>query len=82
MSSTIGCFPTVRPECAITAADPHRIRLVVSTVVGLSGAALIVGLSLAFGTTGTFSAVYVAEISTAVALWVTLKALSDRQQSQ
>jgi O-antigen/teichoic acid export membrane protein len=66
---------------AINAADQHRIRVVVSTVVGLSGAALIVAFSLAFGPTGTFSAVYVAEISTAAALWVTLKALSDRQQS-
>lgn len=66
---------------AINAADQHRIRVVVSTVVGLSGAALIVAFSMAFGTTGTFTAVYVAEISTAIALWVTLKALSDRQQS-
>jgi O-antigen/teichoic acid export membrane protein len=65
---------------AINAADQHRIRLVVGTVVGLAGAALIVALSLAFGTTGTFVAVYVAEISTAAALWATLKLLSDRQQ--
>jgi O-antigen/teichoic acid export membrane protein len=65
---------------AINAADQHRVRLVVGTVIGLAGAALIVGLSLAFGTTGTFVAVYVAEISTAAALWTTLKLLSDRQQ--
>src|SRR5262249_50821684 len=65
---------------AINAADQHRIRLVVGTVVGLAGAALIVALSLAFGTTGTFVAVYVAEICTAAALWATLKLLSDRQQ--
>ncbi len=65
---------------AINAADQHRIRLIVGTVVGIAGAALIVGLSLAFGTTGTFFAVYTAEISTAAALWITLKVLSDRQQ--
>jgi O-antigen/teichoic acid export membrane protein len=65
---------------AINAADQHRIRLVVGTVVGLAGASLIVGFSLAFGTTGTFVAVYVAEISTAATLWATLKLLSDRQQ--
>jgi O-antigen/teichoic acid export membrane protein len=67
---------------AINAADQHRIRLVVGTVVGLAGAALIVALSLAFGTTGTFVAVYAAEISTAAALWATLKLLSDRQQRE
>jgi O-antigen/teichoic acid export membrane protein len=65
---------------AINAADQHRIRLVVGTVIGLAGAALIIGFSLAFGTTGTFVAVYVTEISTAAALWMTLKLLSDRQQ--
>jgi O-antigen/teichoic acid export membrane protein len=65
---------------AINAADQHRVRLIVGTVIGLAGAALIVGLSLAFGTTGTFVAVYAAEISTAAALWTTLKLLSDRQQ--
>ena len=65
---------------AINAADQHRIRLVVGTVVSVAGAALIVAFSLAFGTTGTFIAVYAAEISTAVALWITLKVLSDRQQ--
>jgi O-antigen/teichoic acid export membrane protein len=67
---------------AINAADRHRIRLVVGTAVGIAGAALIVGFSLAFGTTGTFIAVYVAEISTAAALWITLKVLSDRQQRE
>ena len=65
---------------AINAADQHRVRLIVGTVIGLAGAALIVGLSLAFGTTGTFVGVYAAEISTAAALWTTLKLLSDRQQ--
>jgi O-antigen/teichoic acid export membrane protein len=65
---------------AINAADQHRVRLIVGTVIGLAGAALIVGLSLAFGTTGTFVAVYAAEIATAAALWTTLKLLSDRQQ--
>ncbi len=67
---------------AINAADRHRIRLIVGTVVSVAGAVLIVGFSLAFGTTGTFIAVYVAEISTAVALWMTLKVLSDRQRRQ
>ncbi len=67
---------------AINAADRHQIRLVVGTVVSIAGAVLIVGFSLAFGTTGTFIAVYVAEISTAVALWITLKVLSDRQRHE
>jgi O-antigen/teichoic acid export membrane protein len=65
---------------AINAADLHRVRVVVTTVVGLAGAAAIVGLSQAFGIPGIFVAVYVAEISIAAALWATLKVLSDRQQ--
>ena len=65
---------------AINAADQHRIRLVVGTVVGIAGAALIVGFSFAFGTTGTFIAVYLTELSVAAALWATLKLLSDRQR--
>jgi O-antigen/teichoic acid export membrane protein len=65
---------------AINAADHHRVRLIVSTVVGILGTALIVGLSFAFGITGTFIAVYLTELSTAAALWITLKLLSDRQR--
>jgi O-antigen/teichoic acid export membrane protein len=64
---------------ALNAAEQHRIRLVVGTGVGLAGAALIVALSSAFGTAGTFVAVYLTEISMGVALWRTLKAASDRQ---
>jgi O-antigen/teichoic acid export membrane protein len=64
---------------ALNAAEQHRIRLVVGTGVGLAGAALIVALSSAFGTAGTFVAVYLTEISMGVALWWTLKAASDRQ---
>ncbi len=67
---------------ALNAADHHRIRLVVGTMVGLAGAAVIVGASLAFGTAGTFIAVYVTEVSTAVALWATLKALGDRHRGR
>jgi O-antigen/teichoic acid export membrane protein len=63
---------------ALNAAEQHRIRLVVGTAVGLTGAALIVALSFAFGTTGTFVAVYLADISMAGALWQTLKFVSDR----
>jgi O-antigen/teichoic acid export membrane protein len=65
---------------AINAADQHRIRVAVTTVVGIAGAALIAALSLPFGITGIFIAVYVAEISIAAALWATLKVLSDRQR--
>jgi O-antigen/teichoic acid export membrane protein len=65
---------------ALNAADQHRIRLLVGTVVGVAGAALIVGASLGFGITGTFATIYVTEISSAAALWATLKVLSDRQQ--
>jgi O-antigen/teichoic acid export membrane protein len=65
---------------AINAADHHRVRLIVSTVVGILGTALIVGLSFAFAITGTFIAVYLTELSTAAALWITLKLLSDRQR--
>jgi O-antigen/teichoic acid export membrane protein len=61
---------------ALNAAERHRIRLIVGTAVGIAGAALIVALSLAFGTTGTFLAVYLAEISTAAALWQTLTLIS------
>jgi O-antigen/teichoic acid export membrane protein len=64
---------------ALNAAEQHRIRLIVGTGVGLAGAALIVALSFMLGTTGTFVAVYVTEISMAVALWKTLKVVSDRQ---
>jgi O-antigen/teichoic acid export membrane protein len=66
---------------AINAADQHKIRLVVGTVVSIAGAALIVGLSLASGMAGTLTAVYISEIATAAALWTTLKLLSDRQQN-
>jgi O-antigen/teichoic acid export membrane protein len=65
---------------AINAADQHRVRLVVGTIVGIAGAVLIVGFSFAFGTTGTFIAVYLTELSMAAALWATLKLLSDRQR--
>lgn len=64
---------------ALNAADRHRIRLIVGTAVGIAGAALIVALSFAFGTTGTFVAVYLAEMSTAGALWQTLRLVSDRR---
>jgi O-antigen/teichoic acid export membrane protein len=67
---------------ALNAADRHRTRLVVGTVVGIAGAALIVGLSAAFGITGTFIAVYLTELSMAGALWAALKLLSDRQSRQ
>lgn len=67
---------------ALNAADQHRIRLVVGTVVSLIGAALIVGASLGIGTTGTFIAVYVTEIATAAALWAALTLLSARQRRQ
>ncbi len=65
---------------AINAADQHKIRLVVGTAVGVAGAGLIVGLSFAFAITGTIIAVYLTELSTAAALWLTLKMLSDRQR--
>jgi O-antigen/teichoic acid export membrane protein len=65
---------------AINGADQHRVRVAVSAVVGLVGAALIVVISLSVGITGIFVAVYAAEISAAAALWATLKVLSDRQQ--
>jgi len=66
---------------ALNAADRHRTRLAVGAVVGIAGAGLIVGLSSAFGITGTFLAVYVTELSMAVALWTALKLLSDRQSN-
>ena len=65
---------------AINAADRHGIRLVVGAVIGIAGAALIVGFSFAFGINGTFVAVYLTELSMAAALWMTLKVLSDRQR--
>jgi O-antigen/teichoic acid export membrane protein len=65
---------------AINAADQHRVRVVVTTVVGLAGAVLMVGISLVVGIAGIFVAVYVTEISVAAALWATLKVLSDRQK--
>lgn len=65
---------------AINAADQHRIRLIVGAVVGIAGTASIVGFSFAFAITGTVIAVYLTELSTAAALWVTLKLLSDRQR--
>jgi O-antigen/teichoic acid export membrane protein len=61
---------------ALNAAEQHRIRLLVGSGVGFAGAALILVLSLAFGTTGTFVGVYLAEISMALALWQTLKFVS------
>jgi O-antigen/teichoic acid export membrane protein len=64
---------------AINAADQHGIRVVVGTVVGLAGAALIVGFSQTWGTTGAFIAVYMTEIGNAVALWTALLVLSNRQ---
>ncbi len=64
---------------ALNAAEQHRVRLLVGTVVGLGGAGLIVTLSLALGTTGTFVAVYLAEISMAGALWQALKFVSGRR---
>jgi len=64
---------------ALTAADQHRARFVVGTTVGVLGAAVIVGLSFAFGVTGTVVAVYLTELSMVVALWSVLKMLSDRQ---
>jgi O-antigen/teichoic acid export membrane protein len=63
---------------ALNAAEQHRIRLVVGTSVGLASAALIVALTSAFGVTGTFVGVYLAEISTSVALWQTLRFVSGR----
>ena len=65
---------------AINAADRHGIRLVVGAVIGIAGAALIVGFSFAFGINGTFVAVYLTELAMAAALWMTLKLLSDRQR--
>jgi O-antigen/teichoic acid export membrane protein len=64
---------------ALNAAEQHHIRLLIGTGVGLAGAALIVGLTLAFGTTGTFAAVYVAEVSLALALWQTLRFVGNRE---
>jgi len=65
---------------AINAADQHKVRLIVGTVVGIAGAALIAGFTFSFAITGTFIAVYLSELSTAAALWTTLKLLSDRQR--
>jgi O-antigen/teichoic acid export membrane protein len=67
---------------ALNAAEQHRIRLLVGSGVGLAGAALIVVLSLALGTTGTFVGVYLAEISMALALWQTLKFVSGRSPAK
>lgn len=64
---------------ALNAAEQHHIRLLIGTGVGLAGAALIVGLSLAFGTTGTFVGVYLAEVAMAVALWQTLRIVGTRR---
>jgi O-antigen/teichoic acid export membrane protein len=64
---------------ALNAAEQHHIRFLIGTGVGLAGAALIVVLSMAFGTTGIFVGVYVAELSTAVALWQTLRIVGGRR---
>jgi O-antigen/teichoic acid export membrane protein len=65
---------------AINAADQHRVRVAVTTTIGVAGAALIVGLGLAFGISGIFVGIYLVEVSTAAALWATLKVLSDRHR--
>jgi O-antigen/teichoic acid export membrane protein len=66
---------------ALNAAEQHHIRLLIGTAVGLAAAALIVGLSLAFGTTGTFVGVYLAEVSIAMALWQTLRFVGGRRSA-
>jgi O-antigen/teichoic acid export membrane protein len=67
---------------ALNAADRHHARFVSGTAAGLLGAGLVVGFTYAYGITGTFVATYLSEGAMMLALWTTLRFLSERQRSK
>jgi O-antigen/teichoic acid export membrane protein len=64
---------------ALNAADRHHARFVSGTAVGLLGAGLVAGLTLAYGITGAFVAAYLSEGAMTIAFWATLIFLSEHQ---
>ena len=64
---------------ALGAAEKHAIRATVYNISVVASVILIVGLTRIYGLPGTFAALFISHALIALALWITLFALSRRE---